>query len=104
MRNGAIALALLAALLAGAAVDAARPPGQQISARAYLVCVAGYRAALHPVTSHFIRCRYRPTCSNYSALAVQRFGIARGLRLTLSRLLSCRQSVAPGTLDPVPSR
>ena len=35
------------------------------------------------------RCRYYPSCSEYAAQAIQRFGILRGLVLAGWRLLRC---------------
>ena len=104
MRNGVITLGLLVALALGVVADATRTPGQQISVRAYVAGVGLYHACIHPVTGHFVRCRFRPTCSNYSRVSVERFGIVRGLRLTIHRVWSCRPSVSPGTPDPVPVR
>ena len=92
-----VALAMLLA-----ALDATRAPQRQLTARLYVGAVGLYQRDLHPVTSRFIRCRYDPTCSHYSVQAVQRFGIAGGLWLTVKRLSSCNRSVPMGTYDPVP--
>jgi uncharacterized protein len=35
------------------------------------------------------RCKYYPSCSEYAAQAVERFGILRGLVLATWRLLRC---------------
>ena len=35
------------------------------------------------------RCRYHPSCSEYAAQAIQRFGILRGGVLAVWRLLRC---------------
>ena len=35
------------------------------------------------------RCRFHPTCSEYTILAVQKFGILRGLLKGLWRVLKC---------------
>jgi uncharacterized protein len=35
------------------------------------------------------RCKYYPTCSQYSVTAVRRYGILRGLVLSAWRLLRC---------------
>ena len=95
-------LCVFALLLAAACLDATRAPERQLTARLYLGAVRVYQQDIHPVTSRYIHCRYSPTCSHYSMQAVQRFGIAKGLRLTIKRLASCNRSVPQGTYNPVP--
>ncbi len=34
-------------------------------------------------------CRYLPTCSEYSIEALKEFGLARGIFMSLKRILSC---------------
>ncbi len=46
-------------------------------------------------------CRFHPTCSQYSEEAFLRFGVFKGMRLTLSRLSRCHPW-HPGGEDPVP--
>lgn len=95
----------LAALLILAAVfvaDAMRPPARQESVRLFAASVNGYHRYLHPLTGRFIRCRYRPTCSEYSVQAVRKYGIAKGGWMAMRRIASCRPSVPIGTNDPVP--
>ena len=96
--------ALLVLLVALIALDATRAPQKQVTARLYLGAVRFYQRDLQPLTASFIRCRYNPTCSRYSIQAVQRFGIAKGLGLTIKRIASCNGSVPMGTNDPVPAR
>ncbi len=47
------------------------------------------------------RCRYWPTCSNYSLNALEIHGAWRGLILTFRRLARCRPWGGNG-YDPVP--
>ena len=45
-------------------------------------------------------CKYEPSCSNYAAQAIQRYGILRGLALASWRLLRCNPW-SHGGYDPV---
>jgi len=46
-------------------------------------------------------CRFRPTCSEYTYQAVEKYGVWRGSWLGLNRLLRCHP-FHPGGDDPVP--
>ena len=82
-------LAVLGLMGILAAADALRAPDRQWTARQYVSLVHVYQRVGRPLTGKFIRCRFNPTCSEYSIFAVQRNGIARGLKLTVERLISC---------------
>lgn len=47
------------------------------------------------------RCRFVPTCSEYSMEAIQRFGALKGSWMTAKRLSRCHP-LCPGGHDPVP--
>jgi len=84
------------------ALDGFRAPQQQLTARFYLSALDMYQRYGREALNGTIRCRYNPTCSEYSREAVERFGIARGLSMTWARIRSCTTDVKPGTIDPVP--
>ena len=104
LRRPELYLIVFALLLAGVGIDSMRRPESQIAARAYIGAVRSYQVHLRPLLQTHIRCRYRPTCSEYSIEAVRVHGLAHGLELTIRRLRSCTPRVAMGTYDPVPSR
>jgi putative membrane protein insertion efficiency factor len=80
-----------------------RPPKRQVSVVLYnTIVIGGYRSVLRPVGNHFIRCRFKPTCSVYSEQAMEAHGFPKGLWLTTSRLFRCMPWVPFGTEDPVP--
>jgi len=47
------------------------------------------------------RCRYTPTCSQYSKDSILKYGPFRGMTLTLKRILKCHPWGGSG-YDPVP--
>lgn len=46
-------------------------------------------------------CRFHPTCSEYAYEAIEKYGIVRGGRLALWRVLRCNPFGSSGW-DPVP--
>jgi putative membrane protein insertion efficiency factor len=66
--------------------------------RAFLLPLRAYQRWVSPLFGQ--RCRYYPTCSDYAAQAIERFGILRGLVLAGWRLLRCNPW-SHGGFDPV---
>lgn len=60
--------------------------------------IRAYQLLLSPMFGQ--RCRYYPSCSEYAAQAITRFGILRGLVLAVWRLLRCNP-FSRGGFDPV---
>lgn len=45
-------------------------------------------------------CRFVPTCSEYALLAIEKYGVWRGVYLAIKRILRCHP-FHPGGYDPV---
>jgi putative membrane protein insertion efficiency factor len=66
-----------------------------------LLLLRGYKLLISPLFTG--SCRFFPSCSDYAAEAVARFGVGRGSWLALTRLARCHPFCAGGH-DPVPPR
>lgn len=93
---------LFGLVLAGS-LDAARAPDAQLSVRLWCEGIAAYRSWVKPLLAGHVRCRFVPSCSEYSEQAVHRFGIVRGVALTVERLRRCNGRQPPASPDPVPA-
>jgi hypothetical protein len=49
------------------------------------------------------KCRFQPTCSQYTIDAIQEWGIIRGLMLGIKRITKCHPWGSSG-YDPVPKK
>jgi uncharacterized protein len=59
----------------------------------------GYKTWVSPMLPP--SCRYQPTCSEYAYEAVEKYGIIKGGRLAIWRVLRCNPFGKSGW-DPVP--
>ena len=69
-------------------------------ARGMVRAVRAYQRRLSPLKPA-PTCRFSPSCSEYAALAIERFGAVRGGWLAAWRVARCNPLV-PGGFDPVP--
>ncbi len=70
-----------------------------LPARAALGLIAAYRYGVSPMLGP--RCRFFPSCSEYTALAIRTHGLVRGVAYGTRRLAKCHPW-HPGGYDPVP--
>lgn len=66
--------------------------------RAVLGLIWIYQKFISPIKPR--TCRFYPTCSEYSRQAIIKYGLIKGLWLTIKRVLKCHP-FHPGGYDPV---
>ncbi|MGZ6884860.1 MAG: membrane protein insertion efficiency factor YidD [Acidimicrobiia bacterium] len=66
-------------------------------ARAGVRVIRGYQIVMSGSTP---RCRFAPTCSEYTREAIERFGLGRGVLMGMRRVGRCHPW-NPGGYDPV---
>lgn len=64
-----------------------------------LLLIRAYQVAISPMLGN--RCRFEPSCSEYSMDALRRHGLCRGSMLAARRVGRCHPW-HPGGYDPVP--
>jgi hypothetical protein len=93
---------ILAGVVAALLLESLLPAAFQPSAWLLRGGIRAYQAALSPLLqSAGSRCRYQPSCSEFAAQAVARYGSLRGSAFALSRIGRCAPGGGSG-LDPVP--
>lgn len=82
-------------------LDLARPPRDQLSARALLGAIHLYQATLSPRLGALgVRCRFKPSCSHYAEGAIRKHGAWTGSWKAAWRVLRCGPWTPAGTVDP----
>jgi uncharacterized protein len=71
---------------------------RHLTQRAILQLLRAYKWSISPMFPP--ACRYTPTCSEYAMEAIERFGVLRGGRKAVGRILRCHPFVKGG-YDPV---
>ena len=64
-------------------------------------CVRMYQCAISPIIGGKNTCRFTPSCSEYTKIAIQKHGTIRGIILGFRRISRCRPGGGFG-YDPVP--
>ena len=67
--------------------------------RLMLALIRFYRSQISPALPP--SCRFTPTCSQYAAEAIEKYGALKGGYLAVRRILKCHP-FHPGGYDPVP--
>jgi len=72
----------------------------RLAATLALAAIRSYKLLISPMFAG--SCRYLPSCSDYAAEAIHRFGVIRGSLLAAARIARCHPLGGHG-LDPVPA-
>ena len=67
--------------------------------KVFLALIRFYKGAISPYLPN--ACRYTPTCSEYAAQAIEKYGAFKGGFMALKRILRCNP-FHKGGYDPVP--
>lgn len=70
-------------------------------ARVGCALVRIYQICISPIIGGRAACRFTPTCSEYTRLAIEKHGFFRGILLGIKRISRCRPGGGCG-YDPVP--
>lgn len=101
VRPALLGVAVGVVLVTAGALDMTRPPENQVSARAADALIGAYQATLSPLLTRVgVRCRFRPTCSEYTRTTIRDRGLAAGGLRGLARLVRCGPWTPAGTVDP----
>jgi putative membrane protein insertion efficiency factor len=69
--------------------------------RLFIFPIRIYQRLLSPLLGK--NCRFEPTCSHYTADAIQEWGVLKGIWLGMRRILKCNPW-GPFGYDPVPKK
>ncbi len=68
--------------------------------RAFIKAIRFYQTSISPLQPP--RCRYIPTCSQYTLEAIEKYGAVKGSWLGFKRIMRCHPFHKGGFYDPVP--
>jgi len=81
--------------------DPGNPSARSVPGIAALGLIKAYQYGIRPMLGQ--RCRFFPSCSEYTAEAIGTYGVLRGAAMGAKRLGKCHPW-HPGGYDPVPER
>jgi len=68
------------------------------SKKIFFILIRTYQVLLSPLLGQ--NCRYQPTCSHYAMEAINLFGVLKGTRLAIKRIIRCHPWGESG-YDPI---
>lgn len=77
--------------------DLVSPPSRDWTVRASVTAIRGYQRWVSPFVG--VKCRFKPSCSNYGLGAIQKYGFFVGSVKTAWRIVRCNPLTKKGTVD-----
>lgn len=72
---------------------------QSLLTTPFLWTIRGYQKFISPLFAP--SCRFYPSCSEYSYQSLKKYGIFKGILLSIKRIIKCHPG-HPGGFDPIP--
>lgn len=63
------------------------------------LCIFTIKIYQKKLSKYFGNCRFHPTCSEYAILAIEKYGVCKGIKLTCNRLHRCRPDNLQSCID-----
>ncbi len=103
MKTSILITLILLLIVISIVIDLHRPPDRQITAKLLIEAISLHSEYMSPLLEELgVRCKFEPTCSEYSRLAIQRHGSWRGSIHSIKRLSRCTPWSSDCGYDPVP--
>ena len=63
--------------------------------------ISKYKKKISPIFSFLgVHCKYYPTCSEYAKQAIEKYGVVKGVFISIKRFLKCNR-FSKGGYDPL---
>jgi len=66
----------------------------------YFYLIRGYQIKISSILNkRGVKCRFYPTCSDYMILAIQKYGLLKGIKKGINRIRRCRPDNYESCID-----
>jgi len=72
----------------------------KITRELYFYLIRCYQIKISPILNkRGVKCRFYPTCSDYMILAIQKYGLLKGIKKGINRIRRCRPDNYESCID-----